>query len=148
VAVTWPRHYDSRVESHGHIEDLLAATPEVLFAFLFGSRAAGCERPDSDWDVAVFLDPSLDTRKRFDVQRHLIAEIEPSDRADVIVLNEAPVLLAHRALRGCPLLMRDRASYVRFFVRTMAQAGDEGYWNELHARERRRRLEEGRFGRP
>jgi hypothetical protein len=120
----------------------------VLFAFLFGSRASGRERSDSDWDVAVFLDPDLDGGRRFQVQRRLIAAIEPSDRADVVVLNEAPALLAHRALQGRLLIMRDRVAYTRFFVNTMAQAGDEAYWNDLHARERRRRLEEGRFGRP
>jgi len=148
VAELWRGHYDSRVEEDGHIEDLLAATPEVVFAFLFGSRAAGRERSDSDWDIAVFLEPGLDDGQRFDIQRRLVAAIEPSDRADVVVLNDAPALLAHRALRGRLLVMRDRISYTRFFVKAMAQAGDEVYWNELHARERRRRLEEGRFGRP
>lgn len=136
------------MEGQGRIENLLAATPEIVFALLFGSRAAGCERPDSDWDIGVFLEPGLDDRKRFDVRMHLIAALDSSERADVLVLNDAPALLAHRALQGRPLIVRDRVSYVRFFVKTMAQAGDEAYWNELHARKRRRRLEEGRFGRP
>jgi hypothetical protein len=39
-------------------------------------------------------------------------------------------------------------SFVRFFVRTLAMAGDERYWREIHAAARARRLEEGRFGRP
>lgn len=35
----------------------LGVTP-VLFAYLYGSRALGNERPDSDLDVAVYLDDS------------------------------------------------------------------------------------------
>ncbi|MCP4661106.1 MAG: nucleotidyltransferase domain-containing protein, partial [bacterium] len=32
----------------------LEARDEILFAYLFGSRAGGRPRPDSDWDVAIF----------------------------------------------------------------------------------------------
>ena len=41
------------------IRDLVSSDPLVAFATLFGSRASGRARPDSDWDVAVFLDESL-----------------------------------------------------------------------------------------
>jgi hypothetical protein len=48
---------------------------------------------------------------------------------------------------GCSCGTRERA-WVRFAVQTLAAAGDEAHWSELHARERERRLAEGRFGRP
>jgi predicted nucleotidyltransferase len=136
------------VPEQGPSADLLAATPGVVFAVLFGSRGRGTERPDSDWDVGVLLDPHLDDAERFRIRRQLIAALEPSERTDVVVLNDAPPLLAHRALQGRVLYVGDRAQYVRFFVRTMAEAEDASYWNRVHARARQRRLEEGRFGRP
>ena len=37
-------------------EETLAAWPEARAALLFGSRARGDHRPDSDWDVAFVLD--------------------------------------------------------------------------------------------
>jgi hypothetical protein len=49
---------------------------------------------------------------------------------------------------GRPLFIHDRKAYVRFFVRTLAVSGDEMYWRSIAERERRNRLEEGRFGRP
>jgi predicted nucleotidyltransferase len=129
----------------------VGADPAVLFAFVFGSRArraAGTVRADSDWDVGVFLREDLDASGRFDVRLRLLATLAPELDVDLVVLNDAPALLAHRALQGEPLLIRDRSAYVRFFVRTLARAGDERYWRDLHRRERTRRLEEHRFGRP
>jgi predicted nucleotidyltransferase len=126
----------------------LEAEPAVRFALLFGSRAAGTARPDSDWDVAVYLDDALDAGARFRLRTQLAAALEPARRVDLVVLNDAPPLLAHRALLGERLFIRDRVAWVRFFVRTIPLALDDAYWNEIHAAARRRRLAEGRFGRP
>jgi predicted nucleotidyltransferase len=126
----------------------VAAEPAVSFATLFGSRAADCARADSDWDVGVHLDESVDARGRERARLRLVAALEPAIRVDVVILNDAPALLARRALEGEHLFVRDRRAFVRFFVRTLAAAGDEAFWRDLHARERARRLEEGRFGRP
>jgi predicted nucleotidyltransferase len=126
----------------------LAEAPEVRFALLFGSRITGSARPDSDWDLAVYLAEGLDAAERAAVRDRLVAAIEPLDLVDLVILNEAPPLLAHRALCGEKLFSRDEVAFVRFAVRTLATAGDEAYWRELHARERRLRLERGRFGRP
>lgn len=122
--------------------------PSVRFALLFGSRAGESPREDSDWDLAVFFDPALEPREWAEQRAALIAALEPRDRVDVLILNEAPPLLAHRALQGPILVMRDRTAWSRFFCKTLAQAGDEAYWSERHARARRERLREGRLGRP
>ncbi len=123
-------------------------TPGVLFATLFGSRAAGHARADSDWDVAIYLDEGVGAREREALRARLIAALEPTIAVDVVVLNDAPALLARRALDGDPIVVSDRRAWVRFFVRTLAAAGDEAYWRRLHADARERRLAEGRFGRP
>lgn len=130
------------------ILDAFAAETSVQFALLFGSRARGTARADSDWDLAVFVDPRLDSAARWHLRTRLIAALAPAIAADVVVLNDAPPLLAQRALQGRVLLKRDPVAYSRFFVKTLAAAGDEQYWNDLHARERERRLVGGRFGRP
>lgn len=122
--------------------------PEVSFALLFGSRAGGSPRPDSDWDVAVYFDPPLSSQARFAHRRELVSDLADLGRIDLVVLNEAPPLLAHRALQGRRLVHRDPAAYVRFFVRTLGESGDERHWRELDHQARLRRLAEGRFGRP
>ncbi len=131
-----------------HIVHCLEALDDLVFAHLFGSRAGGRPRPDSDWDVAVYLRPGLTKAQRFKVRLRLLADLDNLGRVDVVVLNDAPPLLAHRALQGQRLVVRDSTALVRFSVRTAALAEDERYWSEIHLKERLRRLEEGRFGRP
>ena len=120
----------------------------VSFAVLFGSRAENMARPDSDWDVAVFLDPSLDAGAAFEFRRGLLAALSPDLDVDLVVLNEAPPLLAAKALTGQRLLVRDPSAFVRFFVKTLSMVEDDRHFARIHARARRARLREGRFGRP
>ena len=130
------------------LNERLTRFDEVLFAFLFGSRAGGRPRVESDWDIGVYVSGALSAEQRFDLRRRLSTELQDLGSVDVVLLNDAPPLLAQRALQGERIFIRDRFAYVRFFVRTAALAGDEQYWRQLHAQARKQRLEEGRFGRP
>jgi len=136
------------MDFEGELRRRLEAVPEVLFALVFGSRARGAARPDSDLDVAVFLDPAMGADERFRLRLKLAAALEDLAPPDVVVLNDAPPLLAHRALQGRRLFVRDPSAWVHFFVKSMREAEDERYWAHLGAEARRQRIEGGRFGRP
>ncbi len=132
------------------IRQVLDDEPRVWFAFLFGSRGRGSARPGSDWDIAVYLDDSLDDRQKLDIRRGLSAQLSGPDgpRVDLVVLNDAPPLLAHRALKGRELVNKNRDTYVSFFTRVIGEVEDERHFYRVHERARRDRLAEGRFGRP
>ncbi len=130
------------------LNQTLARFDEVLFAFLFGSRAGGRPRVESDWDIGVYVSDALTAEQRFDIRLRLLTALQDLGSLDAVILNDAPPLLAQRVLQGERILIRDRSAYVRFFVHTAALAGDEQYWRQLHRQARVRRLEEGRFGRP
>jgi predicted nucleotidyltransferase len=130
------------------ITERLERQADVAFALLFGSRAQGRPRPDSDWDVAVYFADRLSPQERFRRRRELITELCDLGKVDLVVLNEAPALLGHRALQGRRLMLRDRVAYVRYFVRTLSRSEDERYFRERDDRARLQRLAEGRFGRP
>lgn len=80
----------------------LAGTP-VRFAYLFGSRARGDARPDSDVDVAVHLGGAPDDLDLcLDLVRRLHAHT--GVETEVVVLDAAPLRLVERVLREGVLL--------------------------------------------
>lgn len=94
---------------------LLEEEPDVLFAFLFGSRATEKARANSDLDVAIYFRdppaPALD--RRLD----LAARISDATgfEVDLSVLNNASPLLQHQVLKtGRKIFVRDRVAYIRF----------------------------------
>lgn len=84
----------------------LGARPAILCAWLFGSRARGSARPDSDIDLAVLLDddPSGELP---DSAIALAGELEDALDAplDLVVVNRAPPDLVHRVMRDGVLLL-------------------------------------------
>ena len=89
----------------------LAPRDEVLEAYLFGSHARGRAGPDSDVDVAVYIDETAAEEGHWGYRAELTTDLMAAlgtDDVDVVVLNEAPILLYHRVLRdGVRLLSRD-----------------------------------------
>jgi predicted nucleotidyltransferase len=100
------------------IIDVLAARPEILEAYLFGSQARGSGQAHSDVDIAVFVDEKRIEPSLFGYRSELTSALMSglgTNSVDVVILNTAPPLLYHRVLRdGSRLLSRDlRATTVR-----------------------------------
>lgn len=96
--------------------EILAGEP-VVFAYLFGSRATGAAREDSDFDVAVMLDDSVATEARLPLVLRLGRLFEQRLRADVdlVALNDAPLRLVGRVLAGRRVLYSaDEPARVRY----------------------------------
>ena len=96
----------------------LEARDEILEAYLFGSRARGQARRDSDIDVAVHVDEARARDGVWGYRAELTTDLMVAlgtDDVDVVVLNRAPILLYHRVLRdGVRVLSRDlRATTTR-----------------------------------
>jgi predicted nucleotidyltransferase len=106
---------DSLVE---RLRTALAARPDVVCAWLFGSRARGDARPDSDVDVALLLDrdpggtlPASGIAVAGELERVLASPV------DVVVVDLAPPDLVHRVMRdGILLLDRDPGRRIAFEV--------------------------------
>jgi predicted nucleotidyltransferase len=124
----------------------------VVSAELFGSYASGRPGPLSDVDVAVWLDPDLDSAERFAARLRLLdsaAAALGTEEVDLVVLNDAPPLLQHRARRGAIRLVdRDAPRRVRFEADALVRYLDTAPLRQELARGLEHRLEEERFGRP
>lgn len=108
---------DTTVEERLRAE-LRRAPDEVLAVYLFGSRARGTARADSDVDLGLLLayipEPSL-TGLAATLADALDAQL--GLEVDVVVLNTAAPDLTHRVFRdGVLLLDRDRGARIRFEV--------------------------------
>ena len=89
--------------AHTALNVRLARFDEVLFAFLFGSRAGGKPRPDSDWDIGVCVSDALTAEQRFDLRRRLFFTIFPTQklfaRDRVKRINQYVIQVDRQALR-------------------------------------------------
>lgn len=98
---------------------VLATEPDLVAAWLYGSRARGEERPGSDVDVAVLLTdapPVSFAGLRLDLEGRLEAAVGLPTQ--LLIANRAPADLVHRVLRdGVLLVENDPAARVRFEVR-------------------------------
>jgi predicted nucleotidyltransferase len=128
-------------------EEILKAAhdlPSIAVLVVFGSRARGTHRPDSDLDVAVLPD-TADSRARRHLQADLavaLAHLAPAGRVDVILLDEAPEVLRQRIMEtGRVLLNRDPEAWKDLRVRTMREYGDSEGYRRLYLEAQRRRLE-------
>jgi len=128
----------------------LRAEPAVRLAWLFGSRARGAARRDSDVDVAVLIGnacaagPGAVKDTMFRVIGAL-GRFVRSDLVDLLILDRAPPLLRHRVIRdGVLLYARSDAERARFVRRTLKEYLDLEPRLREQNRLRIRRLREGR----
>lgn len=127
------------------LADALADEP-VAAAYLFGSRARDEPGPLSDVDVAVLPERGLsgDQRLRLKLRTSAIAaEAWGVERADVVVLDEAPPALAFEAIRGTLLLERDRTRRVRAEARILSAYHDRRWHDDRWAEETTQRYRRG-----
>ncbi|MEQ3553095.1 nucleotidyltransferase domain-containing protein [Pseudonocardia nematodicida] len=121
---------------------------EVRFAYLFGSRATGRARPDSDVDVAVLLDDGLPAheadRVAASVGERLSAESGLA-RIEVVVLNDAELRFAGRVLRDRVVIFsRDEERRVAYESLVGRMADDVEVWAAPLDRELLAAIAEGR----
>lgn len=124
----------------------------VVAAMLIGSQARGTPGPLSDVDIAVWHDEGLDPAGRLRLQLDLLgaaSEALRTDEIDIVMLNRAPPLLRHRAIRDAKLLIdRDPVARVRLDARALLDYLDTKPLRAEMSRGLRNRIREGRFGRP
>ena len=116
--------------------------PEVLFAYLFGSCAAGLEREESDIDIAVYFNP-LNKRAEYEKRQEYPQESEirfdlvrmlETDNLDLVVLNQAyPVLASSIIEYGIPIVIKDENLLLEFLSTVQTETEDfygfvEDYW--------------------
>lgn len=121
----------------------ILADAGVSVAYLFGSRASGRARPDSDADVAVLADRHLGLLDR-ELLADRLAQVLAVGEVDIVVLDEASLeLRGHVVQEGTLLYSRDEPRRVAFETRTRSEWFDYRPTLEAHTRRWLRQLGAG-----
>jgi predicted nucleotidyltransferase len=95
------------------LQRVLAKGPSLHFAAVFGSRARGTHRPDSDIDLAWLpRDRSLLLTHELQLQGDLA--MATGMDIDLVRVDEASTVLRHEIARDGQLVFGERAAFVRF----------------------------------
>jgi predicted nucleotidyltransferase len=98
LKLTLPPDLQARLAGLG--DAIAACSPDIQFAYLFGSAAAGTMTPRSDVDVAIHVAPGADGHAiRLAVARAAARQLS-TDAVDVVLLNSAPLSVGGRVLGG------------------------------------------------
>ena len=130
--------------SLGSLRAAVEAQPGVAVAYLFGSRATGRERPDSDLDLAIGWDAELDARDREIREQSLRGVLGEAlgavgEQADIVDLGRAGAALAFRVIRdGILLFARDRRTKIELEARIARRYDDEAPYRALFRQAARR----------
>ncbi len=127
-----------------------ARRPEVVLAYLFGSHARGRPTPISDVDFAVLLSKAVPRELYLDYRIVLLQELTRifrSDDVQVVILNQAPPLLAYKVIvEGKLLLCRDELARLRFRTDATRHYLDTKPLRRVQEMATARRIREDRFG--
>ena len=114
---------------------------DVLMAFLFGSAAKGTSCKESDIDIGIYLKPKNkaieveEIKAKYKSEDEIWSDVERilKKEVDLIILNRASVCIADTAIRGTPIIIKDRKTYLNFMLRVTHIAEGfrdfiEDYW--------------------
>ena len=100
---------------------LLSNLPGLELAFLFGSRASGRDRADSDVDLAVLFAQPLAAEQKQVMTESIAAKLGCA--VDIVDLFETPEPITGEVVKG-ERLFGDDAAYARLLTRHLMNVAD------------------------
>lgn len=106
-------------ELKNHIAAYCATRPEIAACYLFGSRAAGKERPGSDVDVAFLLDNTIAPAAYFDLKMVFLSALGAVLRLDIhpLIMNNAAEVVLGQVFSKGEVLYQQNSEVLRSFRR-------------------------------
>lgn len=114
------------------LKEYFQSRPEILMAFLFGSRAKGSSGARSDWDLGIYFRPASEGLEWEDDRSYpeedgIWQDVERilENEVDLVVLNRAPSSLVFAIVNeGLPLAIKNRGIYLDLLNKTSYEAVD------------------------
>jgi len=132
------------------LKDHLYQKEEIIFAYIYGSVARDQATRLSDIDLAVYIDEDKKPAAGpFGYRSDLITELQPlaGNDVDLIILNEAPNLLAYNVFKEGKLLFnKDPDIRTKVQARTVNKYLDFLPMLKVQERYLNERIDQDRFG--
>lgn len=119
---------EERASLLAKLSTLLEGREEVVFAYLFGSRALGYSRPDSDIDLAVFFEDGASKWARMELEEKLSKGLRLP--VQVVALNEELKPRFLRNVLSTGVVIKDNPSR-KDWERKIQEAGQEREMKEM-----------------
>ena len=129
-------------DSHKAINQYFKNREEVVAVYLFGSHAAGKERPFSDMDIGVILH-HRDLNQAFNLQSQYTVALGRQLRKDVhtVILNTAGELLLKQVFKnGVCICVNDDTELTQFKMIRYSMISEFGYYLKMTQTGFRRRI--------
>ena len=123
------------LRSEQELIEFFSTKDNVTLAYLFGSTVRGDANQLSDVDIAIKFDESLSKKDVFDAELNLISELTgilKTDKVDLIVMNDAPLLLNYNIIKNGKILKSDESKRVQFEKKILSTYPDGMYCIERH----------------
>ncbi|MBI5034241.1 MAG: nucleotidyltransferase domain-containing protein [Chloroflexi bacterium] len=128
---------------------IFAEDAGIVLVFLFGSYAQNHASVLSDVDLALLLSMSVTSDEYLNYRvkyANLAMETLRDERVDVVILNTAPPLLRHQAIKGRVLFERSPEARVEFVVDVQRKYLDLKPFYAIDYAYMKQRLKDGTFG--
>jgi len=123
------------MEQDKRLLEFIRGQEYIKLAYLFGSVAKGKEGKLSDVDIAIFFDESLSKKEIFNLQLKLMSELTSilkTDKIDLIVMNNAPLLLKYNIIKHGKILKDEIETKVMVESRILSDYLDMKYYIDRH----------------
>jgi len=112
---------ESNVKHVANLLEVVFRKHNVVLAYLFGSRARGFGRPDSDYDIAVMMNKAeVTVMDEIELALDIADALKvPADRVDVVALNIADTMLKARVLREGAVIYAENEDFRKVWERKM-----------------------------
>ncbi len=127
------------------LKNKLISEEKVCFAYLFGSQARQDAGKLSDIDIAIYLDHGVDVFRYRLYLMEAIMKIVKNDKVDIIILNNATLLMCHQVVKNGVVLKDDKILRLDFETQVLGGYHDTEYLRNTQLSYMREHLRAGTY---
>jgi predicted nucleotidyltransferase len=127
------------------LKNKLVSEEKVCFAYLFGSQAKQYAGKLSDIDIAIYLDDGIEVFRYKLYFMEAVMKIVKNDKVDIIILNNATLLMRHQVVKNGVVLKDDKRRRLDFETQVLGMYHDTEYLRNTQLSYMREHLRAGTY---